>query len=129
MMLFDGDDMDYPPYSQPVTNFMDWRPKASENFPCMTTNSTPSLSVIRKVMQVTSQDFGPFLNSVNTPTLTSSDVDLDFRTCSCRLGYWIPCSHVLMVLREKKIPIEYYCNQWFLLENFKLTYDEFQLLT
>lgn len=76
-----------------------------------------------KTQQMTCEDFGPLQNLVNTPALTSYDVDLEARTCSCQL--WqvtgIPCLHTLTMLREKKPSKEDYCDECFLSENSRLT--------
>lgn len=69
---------------------------------------------------------GLIRSSVNTPSLTSYEVDLEAQTSSCRwrqlLGF--PCSHVLTSLREKKLPKEKYWGECFITGNFRLPYDE-----
>lgn len=60
-----------------------------------------------KLRQMTIQDFRLLGSSVNTSALTSYDIDLEARTCSCQ--WWQVTgsfSHTLMVLREKNIRTE-----------------------
>lgn len=66
-----------------------------------------NLTTIRgEVRQMTNQDFAFLRSLINTLALTSYDIDVEGQTCSCRWGEVIrfPCSHVLMVLREQKLP-------------------------
>lgn len=51
---------------------------------------------------MTLHNFGPLRNSVNTPTPTSSDVDLESLTCVIDDNTLLdPCLHLLTILREK----------------------------
>lgn len=77
-----------------------------------------------KSRQMNCQDYGLLLYLVNTHMLTSSNVDLEARLCSC--SRWqvteIPYAHAFALLREKRSPREAYRDDYFYTENFKLKY-------
>lgn len=93
----------------------------------MTTPVTPRVSSIlqeleEKSRQMTFQDYGPLRSVVTTPMLTSYNVGLDARLCSCRRwpATGIPCAHGL-VDRGERVVREANCTGYFCMENFNLS--------
>lgn len=73
---------------------------------------------------MTSQNFGALLSLVNIRALTYYNVDLETRTCSyrCWQVVGISCAHVLMNLREKRLPREQILRGILPFKNFKSVY-------
>lgn len=73
------------------------------------------------------QDFGRIHCLVHTSTLAPNDIDLVAWTCSFQ--WWqvtdIPCSYALMVFKVRELRREEYYDNYFLSDNFTLTYGEF----